>query len=573
MPNLDRRSFLGAIAGGVAVLSLPQGRAVGAGGAPASPVGSADLVLVDGRIITVGPDDAIVAAVAVREGIITALGATRDVRALIGPGTRVVDLGGKCVTPGLVDSHLHVIYYGQQFAEGLLDIRFPKARTKSDLLQLVATRARETPKGQWIAGNQGFSLDVNTAPGRLELDAAAAQHPVYLRHASGQFAVVNTAALRVAGISRTTPDPYGARIGRDGATGEPNGLLFHYPAEYLVHRHIPGYGIRSEADLLKWAREGQRRALAAGYTSVQDVIVTRQEDIDAYRKLAHEGGLQLRLYVMQYLSSEQQALQLLSQVRRAKEEGVTFGGWKLAVDGGPGAGTSLMYDRSLRAASQSYLYYDQRTLDRIVLQAHRTGLQVAFHATGDRGVDMAINAVEAALEASPRQDHRHRIEHMQFPTLQALERMKRLGMVASTSPQWITFHADANRYQTSDAMMDRYFPLRTMMDMGIHVAFGCDVPATIMIEPRYALIGAVTRKTRSGYVPSPEQRIGISDALRIHTLGSAYAAFEEHVKGSIEPGKVADMVVWNHDVYRASPRELAELAPQTTIVGGRVVPA
>lgn len=568
---MNRRSFLAAIAGGAVAFSTPVARAADARNGVAPMAGEMDLILLNGKIITVSADDAIVEAVAVRGGKIAAVGTTQDIRALAGASTRVIDLGGKCVTPGLVDSHIHIMYYGQQFREGLLDIRFPKARSKNGLLRLVEMRVRETPKGEWIAGNQGFTMDVGNAPNRFELDAVAPHHPVYLRHMSGQFAVANTLALQEAGINRNTPDPYSGKIGRDAASGEPNGLLFHYPAEYLVHRHIPGYVTRSEIDRLNEAREGQRRALAAGYTSAQDVIVTRQEDIDVYRRLAREGGLKMRLYIMQYLTSEQRALKLLPQVRRFKDEWLTFGGWKLAVDGGPGAGTSLMYDRTLRAANRSYVYHDQRTLDRIVLQAHRTGLQVAFHATGDRAIDMAINAVEAALNADPRENHRHRIEHLQFPTQQALERMKRLGMVASTSPQWIRFHADGYRQLTNDATMKRSFPLRTMMELGIPVAFGCDVPATIMIEPKWALLGAVTRTTRSGYTPAPEQRISIRDALRMHTLGSAYASFEEHIKGSIEPGKLADMVVWSHDVYTASPRELAKLSALTTIVGGNVV--
>lgn len=570
MANLSRRSFVSTVAGGVAALSMPPGRAVDAGNVLAPAAGEADLILLNGKIITVDPKDAIAEAVAVRGGKIVAVGATQDIRALAGAATRIIDLGGKCVTPGIVDSHFHVLYYGQQFREGLLDIRFPKARSKKDLLQLIETRASETPKGQWIVGNQGFNIEVGNAPTRLELDTVAPLHPVYLRHASGQFAVVNTLALKAASVGRLTADPLNGKIGRDQSSGEPNGQLFHYPAENLVHRHIPGYSVRSEAERLNEAREGQRRALAAGYTSAQDVIVYSLDDIDVYRRLAREGGLKMRLYLMQYLASEQQARKMLAQVRRFKDEWLTFGGWKLAVDGGPWAGTSLMYDRNLRIANRSYPYFDQRTLDRVVLQAHRTGLQVAFHASGDRAIDMAINAVEAALNAAPRENHRHRIEHLQLPTRQALERIKRLGMVVSTSPQWIQFNADAYRQATDDAMMERFFPLRTMMEMGIPVAFGCDVPATIVVDPKWALLGAVSRTTRSGYTPAPEQCISIRDALRMHTLGSAYASFEEHIKGSIEPGKLADMVVWSHDLYTASLRELAESKPLTTIVAGSV---
>lgn len=307
-------------------------------GAQAQTAGDMDLVLLNGKIITVSPDDAIVQAVAVRGGKIAALGSTQDIRTLAGSRTRVIDLGGKCVTPGLVDSHIHLIAYGRQFRDGLLDIRFPKARSKNELLRLVEARAREAPNGEWIAGNQGFNTNVSDAPNRFELDAVAPRHPVYLRHSSGQFSAVNTLALKLAGIDRQTRDPYGGKIGRDTPGGEPNGLLFHYPAENLVGRLVPGYGIQTDADRLAAAIEGQRRALVAGYTSAQDVIVSTQEDIDTYRRLAREGGLKMRVYVMRYLQSEQQAMNLLPRASHFKDEWLTFGGWKLAVDGGPGAG-------------------------------------------------------------------------------------------------------------------------------------------------------------------------------------------------------------------------------------------
>jgi len=528
--------------------------------------GEMDLILLNGKVITVNPNDAIADAVAVWDGKIVAVGATQDIRKLAGSSTRVIDLGGKCVTPGLVDSHLHVIYYGQQFREGMLDVRFPKARSKQDLLQLVAGHARITPKGQWIVGNQGFSLSAEGVPSLTELDAVAPEHPLYLKDRSGQFSLVNTLALRDAGITKDTRDPLNSKIGR-ASNGAPNGLLFHYPAEQMVQRRIPGYGVHSEADVI----EGQRRALAAGYTSTQDVIVMQQEAIDNYRAAKRAGALKTRLYLMRYLAAEQQLQAVLARQERFSDEWLTFGGWKLAIDGGGGAGTQLMYDRSLRVANRSYSFFEQDVFHRMVLQLHRTGLQIAIHAVGDRAVDMAINAYEAALQASPRPNHRHRIEHAMFVTPQALERIKRLGIVISTQPQWIAFHGEAQHMGTSDAAMERFFPLRSMMDMGIPVAFGCDVPATIMVEPRYAFIGAVTRTNRGGYVPAPGERISIRDALRMHTMGSAYASFEENIKGSIEPGKLADLVVWSHDIYTASPRELAELKPLTTIVDGKVV--
>jgi len=531
----------------------------------------ADLVLLDGKMITVDPKDTIAEAVAVKDGKIVKVGRNEDVRAFIGPQTRFLDLRGKAVTPGLIDSHIHVMYYGRQFWEGYLNIRFPAVRSKADLLRLVTERAKVTREGDWISGNQGFHLSMEETPNRWELDSVAPNNPVYLRHSSGQYAVVNSYALRLAGIDRNTPNPYGGLIARDAATKEPTGLLFHYPAENLVGKIATGYGQRTDKELLDDVTRGQDLCLAAGYTSGHDVIVSSPKHVWTYRKVAEDNNLKMRLYLMEYVESEEAARDLLGIVGPFKMGMPTFGGWKLAVDGGPAAGTSLMYDTSLAAAGRSYLYHDQETLNRIVALLHKAGFQIAFHVGGDRAIDMALNAIEAALKETPKENHRHRLEHVIFPTIEALERIKKLGVIVSTSPQWISFYGNGYRDSTDEKTMQRFMPIRTMLDMGIHLAFGCDVPATIMLEPRWAFVGAVTRTTTSGYTPAPAECISIRDALRIHTMGSAYASFEENVKGSIEAGKVADMVVWSHDLYSIPTSQLSDLSVETTIVGGRIV--
>lgn len=530
----------------------------------------ADLVLMNGKIITVNSKDAIAQAVAVKDGKIVKVGKNEDVKAFIGPETNLFDLKGKTVTPGLVDSHLHVMYYGQQFWEGFLNIRFPNVRSKADLLRLVAERAKATPKGEWIPGNQGFTLRMEETPDRWELDSVSPNNPVYLRHSGGQHSIVNSYALRLAGIDRNTPNPYGSTIVKDPTTREPTGLLLHYPAENLVGRLAPGYGLRTEKQAMDSVKQGQDLCLAAGYTSAQDVIID-ERSVQIYRKVAEDGGLRTRIYLMEYVESEEAARKLLEEGKPFKMEMLALGGGKLAVDGGGAAGTMLMYDTSLPVASRSYPYHSQETLNRIVAMLHKAGFQVAFHVTGDRAIDMALDAIEAALKETPRENHRHRLEHCLFPTHEALERIKKLGVIVSTQPQWISFSADGLRDQTDEKTMQRFMPLRTMLDMGILVAFGCDVPATYYVEPKWAFYGAVTRTGVSGYVPAPEECISMKDALRIHTMGSAYASFEENIKGSIEEEKLGDMVVWSHDLYSMRASQLRELNAETTIVGGKIV--
>jgi len=533
---------------------------------------AADLVLINGKIITVDAKDSIAQAVAVRNGKIVKVGTDEEIRRFIDSQTEILDLKGKTVTPGLVDSHIHVMYYGGQFWEGFLNIRYPNTRSKTDLLRLVAEKAKVTPKGEWISGNQGFYAGGEETPDRWELDSVSPDNPVYLPHRGGQHVVANSYALKLAGIDKNTPNPYGGVIERHPVTKEPTGILFHYPAEDLVRRIAAGWGEKTDEERMADVGRGQDLCLAAGYTSGQDVIVYSPKDVGIYKKVAENNGLKMRIYLMEYVSSEEAATNVLKIIKKPFKVGMlTFGGWKLAVDGGGGADTMLMYDKTLRFAKNSYVFHDQETLNRIVSMFHKAGFQLAFHAMGDKAIDMAINAIEAALKETPRDNHRHRIEHLVFPTSQALERIKKLGIVVSLQPQWISFDADFYRRKSDEKTMERFMPIKTMMEMGIPIAFGCDVPATIMLEPKWAFIGAVTRTTESGYTPAPQERISIKDALRIHTMGSAYASFEENIKGSIEEGKLADMVVWSHDLYSMPTNDLKDLTAEIVIVGGKIV--
>jgi predicted amidohydrolase YtcJ len=531
----------------------------------------ADLVLENAKIVTVDSQDRIAEAVAVKGDKIIRVGTTAEIRSLVGPGTKVIDIKGKLVTPGIIDSHLHMYAYGRQFWEGYLDIRFPKVRDLEGLLKAIEARVKTTPAGEWISGNQGFHLGEDKYFDRLTLDKSAPNNPVYLRHSSGQYSVVNSLALKKAGINKNTPDPFGGKIMRDPATGEPTGVLLHYPAENLVMKLATGYGDISDAELEADAKRAQELCLAAGITSGQDVIVDSPRFAGIYKSLADKNELKVRMYVLYYIESEEEAREAVKQIKGYKSDKLTIGGWKLAIDGGISAGTTLMYDNTLTASKYAYYYYQPEVLNRIVSMLHNTGLQISFHIVGDKGIDEALDAVEAAMKANPIKDTRHRIEHALFVKPTSLSRIKNLGMVISTQPQWISWNADGYLNMTSKAAMAELLPIKTMLNAGIPLAFGCDVPAAITHEPFWAFIGAVSRKTLSGYVPNPQECISINETLRIHTMGSAYAAFEEKEKGSIEAGKLADIVVWSQDITTTKLDDISKLESLMTIVGGQIV--
>ena len=534
-------------------------------------VEQADLILFNGKVITVDAEDHIYQAVAVKGDKILAVGNDLAIRALAGPQCKTIDLRGKTVTPGLIDSHYHLMYYGAQFWPGFLNIRHPVVSSKAELLQVVRDYARQLDPGNWISGNQGFMLQAYETVDRWDLDSAASDNPMYLRHASGQYAVVNSQALQIAGIDRNTPNPPGSLIMRD-SQGEPTGILSHYPAENLVGKHAPGYGQRSDEEKFADIERGQELCLSAGYTSVQDVIVGSVRDIKLYKEFADSGRLKIRLYAMLYIDYEEEA-DTLAKVFKPINSGLfKFGGWKLAMDGGIAARTTLLYDKSLYASQIAYPYHSQEELNRIVQILHDTGLQVAIHVGGDQGIDMILTAFEQAMQTNPRPDPRHRIEHGLFPVATALQRMNASNIILSTQPQWITWYGDGYREATNEATINQFLPLKKMLDHEIHLAFGCDVPASPYQEPKWAFHGATMRRSpQSGTVFNPDQKLTIQEALRIHTMGSAYAGFAEDSTGSLEPGKYADLVIWSHDIYTMSPLELNDLAAEMTIVGGEIV--
>jgi len=559
----------------ICLVSFPGPASYGGGTAePNDPnqITVADLILLNGKVITVDAQDTIGRAVAIAEGKILKVGGNLEVLALAGPQCRTIDLKGKAVTPGLIDSHYHLMYYGQQFWPGYLNIREPEVSSKADLLRVVGERAKQLNKGDWISANQGFHLDPNETLDRWDLDAVAPDNPVYLRHGSGQYCVVNSLALQIAEIDANTPNPHSSVIFHD-SQGEPTGVLSHYPAENLVAEHATGYGDRTEEQKLEDIEVGQQLCLQAGYTSVQDVIVGSPNDVKIYKKFSDEGRLKVRLYLMLYLSTEEQARQIAETYEPNDDPNnrLTFGGWKLAMDGGVAAKTILMYDKSLLASELAYPYHSQEALNRIVRILHDTGLQVAVHVSGDEGIDMTLTAFEEAIKANPRPDPRHRIEHGLFPSPAALQRMKEGKIILSTQPQWTVWHGDGYAQGTDEATMSHYLPLRTMLQMGIPLAFGCDVPASVYQEPKWAFAGATTRRTKAGSVLTPQERLIMPEVLRIHTMGSAYAGFAETTTGSLEPGKFADLVVWSHDLYPLSPADANDLQPEMTIVNGEIV--
>ncbi len=363
---------------------------------PKAPGGAADLILHNGNILTVDAQDRIAQAVTISKGIIQKVGTDLEVSSFNGPATQVIDLKGRTVTPGIIDAHNHMMYYGQEM-KYQLDIRPPKVRTNTDLLRVVKEATKTKAEGEWIHGCQGFLMSIKESLTRWELDEVSPKHPVYLPHFSGQFAVVNSLALKLGGIDKHTPQPYGGRIEKDEKTGEPTGRLIQYPAEDLVRRKIPKLSVEQSEEAVRYAAG---LFLPYGITSVQDVIVYIREHTKIYEQMAEKQTLPVRLYILEYIRSFQQAKQMTGLHHHFHTPMCTFGGWKLAIDGGPAAGTALMYDKSQPGNRRAFPLHKPEEFNRIVEILHGSGLQISIHVVGDEGMDICLDAFEKASPSS-----------------------------------------------------------------------------------------------------------------------------------------------------------------------------
>jgi predicted amidohydrolase YtcJ len=539
-------------------------------GVPGRVPEAADLVLLGGKIVTMNPRQPQAEAIAIIGSRIARVGSAREIEAMIGPGTRVIPLNGRLVVPGFIESHGHLLGLGQ--SRLLLDLRGTKSA--EEVAERVAQRVREAQPGEWILGR---GWDQNAWPTREfpthdVLDRVAPHHPVYLTRVDGHAAWVNRRALELAGITRETADPPGGRLLRD-AQGRPTGVLIDR-AMALVAAHIPP---RRHEENTRAVLLAMDECLRFGITSFHDAGASR-EAIRVYKELLREGKLTLRLYVM--ISGRDEAL-LREALQRGPEIGLgdhrlTIRAIKLVADGALGSrGAALLEPYADEPGHSGLLLLSEEEISRIARQALAAGFQVATHAIGDRANRVVLNAYERAFREFPSAtDPRFRIEHAQILDEADIPRFARLGVIASMQ----AIHATSDmpwvpsRIGEARAREGAYV-WRKLLASGARIANGSDAP----VEPVNPLLGfyaAITRQDAQGNPPGgwyPDQRMTREEALRSFTVDAAYAAFEEHLKGSLEPGKVADLVVLSRDILTIPPPEILRTEVDLTIVGGRIV--
>ncbi len=531
---------------------------------------SPDAVVLNGKIITVDGDDSVVEAVAVKDGRFAAVGSTSEIKALAGKGTEVIDLKGRTAMPGIIDSHTHPSNLAGRLME--VDLRAPPVGGVADVLRMIGDRARELGPGRWVrAANYNDSkLRERRQVTRRELDEAAPENPVFIVSDTGHQAVVNSAALGLAGVADDTPDPPGGEIERD-AEGRATGLLYEN-ATHLVRGIIPEYTVE---ELKESYRDVVRQFCEWGVTCTHDASGHRS-GVRAFKQLLDEGDRRLRMRLMMSVTAEEpgdvlDALRLCGVESGLGDEWLSVMSVKIMGDGSGAGGTCCVYTPQNRGPRGMGLWMTEPSVvEGLVAWAHEAGLRVSIHSIGDRGVDMALDAIEKAQKAKPSPDMRHRIEHNSLCTPKQLRRIKKLGVTPSSSIGYMYGLGDQYAENFGPERSRWLHPHRTMKEMGIVAGGNSDCPVTFY-SPFVQMYEAVTRKSSSGRVVGPEEAISVLDAIRVYTWNGAYLGKDEAILGSVEPGKLADLIVLDRDILSCPAEEIKDIRVVTTMVGGRVV--
>ena len=554
----------------------------------------ADLVLTNGRIVTVDKDDAIAETVACKGEKIIKVGTNEEIEAYTGKHTKVIDLGGKLVTPGFVDSHVHFSSGGRRVRT--VDLRY--VRSIDTLIEELRKRAETLPKGRWVQG-YGYNeskLKEKRYPNRYDLDKASADHPISVTRQGGHDGIrVNSLALELAGISKDTPDPEPPSfIERDPETGEPLGNLREEGAKPVLDL-IAQEPVITREEMKEGLVKTDRLFLMWGITSIQEPGAP-MDFIPMYQELLNEGRLHVRNSFLiaaptlgrSYHRNERYQLAVDLSVEAGYmihfgDNHLKFAGIKLGHDGSMSAGNCAVYEPYLNYPTPDnygvvHGYTNEELRDGralaefspIVVKLHNAGMRCGIGAIGDRGIDFFLDAIEVAHKQNPRKDARHSLEHCSLPTKAALERMKRMDVTSSTSVGFGWELGDQHRGFMGMERMKRYMPMKSFKEMGIVASGNADWPVC-SANPMEGIHVCVNRTSETGQDLSKVQAISVMDAIRVYTWNGAYITFEEDIKGSIEPGKLADFAVLDTDILACDPADIVKTKVLMTIVDGNVV--
>ena len=545
-----------------------------------------DLIIHHGKIITVDSKFGIVDAMAIQGDRILATGSNDQILALAGPATRQIDLHGKTVLPGLIDSHLHAV----SSAMYEFDHPVPDMETLSDVLKYIQARAKALPKGEWVTLSQVFitRLRDQRYPTRQELDKAAPKNPVLFR--TGPDAVLNSLALKLNGIDKNYRVPEGVpcRIERNPRTAEPTGILRNCLIRYKSPEKQP-----TREDYLRRLRMLLADYNSAGITSISDGD-TSDEEVEIFGQLKGSGQLTCRTFMVLHVEANDPFDRIEARVHQAAKNPLHqpndllwLRGIKSYLDGGMLTGSAYMLQpwgvsKVYSITDPTYRgmrYIEPERLYKLARLALENGFQFTVHAVGDGAVQAIVEAYERVNKDFPVRGLRPSITHANFMTADIIQKMKELGIVANLQPDWLYLDGATLRKQFGDARLEYFQPYKTLFDQGVIVGGGSDhmqkIGSLRSINPYNPFLGmwiTLTRQPRWTDQPlHPEQRITREQAIRLYTVNNAYLTFEENQKGSLEKGKLADFIVLDRDILTCPLDQVKDIQVDGTYLGGRLI--
>jgi predicted amidohydrolase YtcJ len=533
---------------------------------------TADIVFKNGNVYTVNERQPRAEAVAVKGNKIVFVGSNKDAKAYEGKGTRVIDLKGRTVVPGLTDAHYHLSGVGARE----MNLNLEGTASLEEFLAKVKSRVEGAKAGEWVTGRGWIETfwKPPAFPTRWDLDKISPNNPVFLTRADGHAAVVNSAALKVAGVTKETADPSGGEIMKDKGTGEPSGMLVDR-AQNLVARHVPE---PTEADMQEALVVGVRRSIELGWTEIQNAGSPFTE-VERLKKLYADGKIKLRIY---------QAVRGPSpDTARLLREGSTIGLFdnrytvrtiKVSLDGALGSKGAALLEPYADHDTRGLLMYKEEDLMPMFVEALRRGIQVETHAIGDRANRVILDLYEKAFKAVPPderkvRDPRWRVEHAQIMNPTDIPRFKQLGVIPSMQPSHAIGDLHFAPSRIGIKRLEGAYAWQSFLKQGSIIAGGSDAPVE-RGEPMIEFYAAVARKDQKGFTGEgwhPEQKVTREQALKMFTIWAAYAAFEEGEKGSIEPGKLADLTVLSADIMKIAEPDILKTECVMTIINGEVV--
>lgn len=521
------------------------------------------VLLSNAAVISLDPDHPHANAIGVRGDRIAWVGDKRDAREQFDGPYQEIDLAGATVVPGFIDAHHHLMTLG--FWMSQINCAYPAVRSIAQIVDAVAERAKVTPAGEWIMG-RGYDdnkLLERRHVVRHDLDLVSRAHPVMIRNASGHMSVVNSFALRQAGIGRGSTSPIGGHIDVD-VDGEPTGLLQETAQELLGVPFLP----HDKDQLRRYLHTAGQAYLSAGVTSGHEAGIFHPAEFSVLQEAWADGTLALRTYMM-IRSPFLESLEGVGFYTGFGDDRLRVGSIKIISDGsliGRTAAVCSPYDHAAED-DLGLTMFSQEALDDLVWRGHSAGWQMAIHAIGDRAIDMCLDAYESALKRMPRKDHRHRIEHCGIMRADIILRMARLDVIPVGQPPFINEFGDGFLQHIGRERSQLTYPLKSLLNAGIPVAGSSDSPVS-SYQPLIGIQAAVTQRTSGGDIFAPAESLTVEEALSVYTRNAAFAAFDETKKGSVSIGKYADLVVLGRDPRREPPATLSEIPVMATIQGG-----